>query len=127
VTVGRPQMQRILDIRDAIARIAAYASLGRDRFQEDELVQVWMVHQLETIGEAAAGVSSEVRERFPSVEWRLLSDMRNRLTHGYFDIDMVRVWETVERDIPPLGRQMDGVLAAWGDDPRTPHEGSETA
>lgn len=126
MTAKRHQVQRILDIRDAIARIEEYASLGRSRFETDELVQVWMVHQLETIGEAAAGVLSEVRDRFPSVEWQLLADMCDRLTHGYFDVDMARVWETVERDIPPLGRQIEGVLGVWGDDPTAPHEGPET-
>jgi uncharacterized protein with HEPN domain len=118
-------MQRIVDIRDAIARIGAYASSGRQRFESDELVQVWMVHQLETIGEAAAGVAPEVRDRFPSVEWQLLADMRNRLGYGYFDIDMARVWETVERDIPPLGQQIDEVLGTWGDDPTAPDDEPE--
>lgn len=125
MTARRHQLQRVLDIRDAIGRIDAYAAMGRRRFDTDELVQVWMVHQLETIGEAAAGVVPDVRDRFPGVEWRLLADMRNRLTHGYFDIDMTRVWETVERDIPPLGRQMDDLLDVWGDDPMTPHEEAE--
>jgi uncharacterized protein with HEPN domain len=117
VTARRHQMQRIVDIRDAIARIGAYASSGRQRFESDELVQVWMIHQLETIGEAAAGVAPEVRDRFPIVEWQLLADMRNRLTHGYFDIDMARVWETVERD---------ELLIEWGDDPTAPDDEPET-
>lgn len=111
----RRQLQRVRDIVDAIARIELYASQGRSRFEADELVQVWMVHQLETIGEAAAGITAEVRDRFPEVEWRLLADMRNRLTHGYFDIDMAQVWETVERDIPALGTQMDDVLNTLDD------------
>ena len=28
--------------------------------------------------------------------------MRHRLVHGYFNINLVRVWDTVERDIPRL-------------------------
>jgi uncharacterized protein with HEPN domain len=125
VTAERYQLQRILDMREAISRIEAYARLGRERFETDELVQVWIVHQLETIGEAAAGVSSEVRDRFPEIEWQLLADMRNRLTHGYFDIDMARVWETAERDAPALGAQVDRILDAWGDDPTAPREITE--
>jgi uncharacterized protein with HEPN domain len=126
VTAVRNQLQRIHDIRDAIVRVQSYARLGRERFDEDELVQVWMVHQLETIGEAAAGVSAEVRARFPGVEWRILADMRNRLTHGYFDVDMARVWETIERDIPLLGRQIEEVLAEWGDEPMSTPAGRQT-
>jgi uncharacterized protein with HEPN domain len=126
MTAKRRQLQRVLDIRDAVGRIQEYASYGRDRFEADELVQVWMVHQLETIGEAAAGVDQQVRDRFPDVEWRLLSDVRNRLTHGYFDVDMARVWETVVRDVPPLGLQIDRVLGAWGEDPSAPGRGRDS-
>jgi uncharacterized protein with HEPN domain len=126
VTAKRHQLQRLIDIRDAADRIEAYARLGRERFEADELVQVWMVHQLETIGEAAGGVSSEVRGRFPDVEWQLLADMRDRLTHGYFDVDMARVWETAERDVPVLRRQIGDILDAWGEDPTAPRERPET-
>jgi uncharacterized protein with HEPN domain len=116
----------MLDMRDAIARIQAYAPLGRERFEADELVQVWMVHQLEVIGEAAAGIAPAVRGRFPNVEWQVLADMRNRLAHDYFDVDTARVWETVERDVPVLSRQIDDIVGAWGDDPTMPRERPET-
>jgi uncharacterized protein with HEPN domain len=126
MTARRHQLQRMLDMRDAIARIQAYAPLGRERFESDELVQVWMVHQLEVIGEAAAGIAPAVRGRFPNVEWQVLADMRNRLAHGYFDVDTARVWETVERDVPVLSRQIDDIVGAWGDDPTMPRERPET-
>lgn len=51
----RDGIDRLLDILEAIKEIERYAIRGgRDTFLQDELVQVWMVHHLQIIGEAAA-------------------------------------------------------------------------
>ncbi len=41
-------------------------------------------------------------ERHSTVPWAAMRGMRNRIAHGYFDIDMNIVWETVQRDLPAL-------------------------
>jgi len=46
--------ERLLDMLEAIEEIERYAVRGREAFLQDELVQVWMVHHLQIIGEAAA-------------------------------------------------------------------------
>ncbi|WP_292519497.1 HepT-like ribonuclease domain-containing protein [Methanoculleus sp.] len=46
--------ERLLDMLEAIEDIERYAVRGREAFLRDELVQVWMVHHLQIIGEAAA-------------------------------------------------------------------------
>lgn len=48
--------ERLLDILEAIEEIERYAVRGREAFLQDELVQVWMVHHLQIIGEAAARI-----------------------------------------------------------------------
>ena len=50
----RDGIDRLLDIPEAIKEIERYAVRGRDAFLQDELVQVWMVHHLQIIGETAA-------------------------------------------------------------------------
>jgi sigma54-dependent transcription regulator len=47
-------------------------------------------------------VNDKVRDAHPEVPWRVITDMRNRVTHGYFDIDLDVVWNTVTRDLPKL-------------------------
>jgi uncharacterized protein with HEPN domain len=74
----------------------------RTRFDTDELLQNAVLHWIEIIGEAARGVSDKVRDAHPEVPWRVITDMRNRMTHGYFDIDLEIVWNTVTRDLPKL-------------------------
>jgi uncharacterized protein with HEPN domain len=98
----RSPQERLLDILEAIARIERYVALGKARFLEDELIQVWMVHHLERIGEAAARLGREFQEAHPQVPWREMVAMRNLLVHEYFSVDLEEVWETVVRDLPLL-------------------------
>jgi uncharacterized protein with HEPN domain len=66
------------------------------------LLQNAVLHWIEIIGKAARGVSDKVRDAHPEVPWRVITDMRNRVTHVYFDIDLDIVWNMVTRDLPKL-------------------------
>jgi uncharacterized protein with HEPN domain len=50
----RDRRERILDMLEAIERIERYIATGRVKFEKDELIQTWVVHHLQIIGEAAA-------------------------------------------------------------------------
>jgi uncharacterized protein with HEPN domain len=65
-------------------------------------LQSAVLHWIEIIGEAARGVSDKVPAAHPEVPRRVITDMRNRASHGYFDIDLDVVWNTVTRDSPKL-------------------------
>jgi uncharacterized protein with HEPN domain len=82
----RDDRERLLDILEAIERIDRYAIRGREAFERDELIQNWITHQLQIIGEAAARITTDLRENHSEVPWRQIIGMRNVLTHGYFDI-----------------------------------------
>lgn len=43
--------------------------------------------------------------------------MRNRVTHGYFDIDLDVVWNTIMNDLPSLEDAVAGWLPASGRPP----------
>jgi len=106
----RSPQERLLDILEAIARIERYVALGKVRFLEDELIQVWIVHHLERIGEAAARLGREFHEAHPQVPWREMVAMRNLLVHEYFSVDLEEIWETVVRDLPLLKAQIQTLL-----------------
>ena len=105
----RSPQERLLDILEAIARIERYVALGKKRFLEDELIQVWMVHHLQRIGEAAARLGREFHEAHPQVPWREMVAMRNLLAHEHFSVDL-EVWETAIRDLPLLKAQIQALL-----------------
>jgi len=95
----RDDRERLADVLAAIDRIGRHVQDDRARFDIDELLQNAVLHWIEIIGEAARGVSGKVRDAHPEVPWRAITDMRNRVSHGYFDIDLDVVWNTVTRDL----------------------------
>lgn len=102
----RVESERVLDMLEAIERIQRHASKGRGSFDRDELIQTWVVHHLQIIGEAAARLSASFRDAHPSIPWARVIAMRNVLVHDYFGIDLEEVWQVVERDLPPLEREL---------------------
>ena len=98
----RDDRERLTDILEAIDRAQRYAVRGRRAFEDDELIQAWMVQQLMIIGEAASQLSGELRKRSPEVPWRMIVGLRNRLVHAYFQADLALVWSVVENDLPSL-------------------------
>ena len=106
----REPRERLLDMVEAIERIERYAARGRAAFERDELTQVWIVHHLQILGEAAARLGREFHEQHPTVPWTEIVAMRNILVHDYFGVDQEEVWQAVERDLPGLKRAVQGLL-----------------
>lgn len=66
---------------------------------------------MEILGEAAAQVSQETRQRLPMIPWLDIVGIRNRLIHAYFQVDDKVVWETVTRDLPVLLQILESAAA----------------
>lgn len=103
--------ERLLDILEAIGEIERYAVRGREAFLQDELVQVWMIHHLQIIGEAAACLPPDLRNASPEIPWKQVTGLRNVLVHAYFRVDPEEVWAVVNRDIPALRKAIVVLLA----------------
>jgi uncharacterized protein with HEPN domain len=69
-----------------------------------------VVRNLEVMGEAARHVPPEVQARCPEVAWHLMNDMRNVLIHAYPIVDLVTVWQVVNRDLPPAATRLRQLL-----------------
>ena len=91
-----------IDIMEAIERIEKYASRGKVAFEEDELIQNWMVNHIVMIGEACSSLPDEFQARYAEIPWADIIEMRNILVRYYFGIDLDAVWMVVEKDIPEL-------------------------
>ena len=77
----------------------------------DEMLQVWAIHHLEIIGEAARGSSGEFRAARPNPVRSSAVGMRNILVHHYFEIDAPQVWLVVEKDLPELKKLLEKLLS----------------
>jgi uncharacterized protein with HEPN domain len=106
----RDPQERLRDILDAIAGIERYAARGRDAFDQNELIQVWIVHHLQIVGEAAAQLGRDFHDAHPEVPWPQIVAMRNILVHEYFGVDLGEVWNAVERDLPGFKLAIEGLL-----------------
>jgi uncharacterized protein with HEPN domain len=106
----RSDQKRLLDIIESVENIERYSVKGKDAFFDDELIQVWVIHHIQIIGEAASKLSSDLRDRYPEIMWSDIISMRNILVHQYFGIDLNMVWDTVITDIPVLKQDVKKIL-----------------
>jgi uncharacterized protein with HEPN domain len=102
--VLRSQIIRLRDILVASERATTYArdmavigDLSRDRQAFDA-----MLYNLFVLGEAAKAVPLEIKQRWPEIEWRSMTGLRDVLAHEYFGIDDEIIWDTIKTKLPSL-------------------------
>jgi uncharacterized protein with HEPN domain len=91
-----------------IARFTARFDSARSLLA-DEAAFWLVVHMIEIIGEAARHVSAETRAQLP-LPWVQIVAMRNRVAHGYFEINEVIVWRTATLEVPVIANAIDAFL-----------------
>ncbi len=79
-----------------------FGGKSRQSLDDDRMLVLALVKSIEIIGEAASKLSVSTREEIPTLPWAEIIGMRNRLIHAYFDVDLDRLWDTVNYDLPPL-------------------------
>lgn len=105
---------RVFDYLDHIRQAAIDAcafvdGLDKNDFLDDKRTQQAVVMSLIIIGEAATKIMDrhpEFADQYPNVPWRSMRGMRNRIAHGYFDINLDVVWDTVQAALPELLKQL---------------------
>jgi uncharacterized protein with HEPN domain len=70
------------------------------------MLQVWVIHHLQIIGEATRGISQYTKDRYPDVPWAQINALRNILVHEYFGLNMQQVWMMTQKELPVLERQL---------------------
>lgn len=98
-------------IRDAIQQIEQYSSnRSYDEYINNAWDQAALARNLEIIGEAATQLPADFKQANSEIPWRKISDFRNVLTHEYFAIDPLLVWEIIQKDLPGLKKQIGQLL-----------------
>ena len=69
-----------------------------------------VVRNIEIIGEAATCLSRGLKEQHPNIEWRFATATRNRLIHGYFDVDAEIIWNITQSDLGNLKTEIEKIL-----------------
>ncbi len=109
-------MKYLEDIRDYSQKAINYLNdITYDEFLKDNKTIDATIRTIEVVGEAATKIknmpnSSNFFEKYNSVDWKEAVRMRNRIIHGYEDIDLEIVWNTIKTDFPKLNNDIENVI-----------------
>jgi uncharacterized protein with HEPN domain len=86
----------------------------REDLDSDRLLNLALSRLIEIIGEAAYRVPAEIQAKYPEIPWLSITGARNRLIHGYDNVDFDILWKIVADDLPPLIGQIEKILGRIG-------------
>jgi uncharacterized protein with HEPN domain len=115
------QLDYVAHILEAIRLVGSYVvGMEREAFLADRKTQQAVILNILVIGEAATQLINTYPDwvaRHPEVPWRQIRGMRNRMAHGYFDINLDVVWDTVQQSLPALENDLQAILSAESEPP----------
>ena len=85
-------------------------NMDYDIFVKDTKTTYAVIRALEIIGEATKKVPSSVKTDYDQIPWKKMAGMRDKVIHEYFGVDLKRVWNTVNNDLPALKPQFEKIL-----------------
>ncbi len=89
-------------IQDCIRRIEENVAEGRGRFLASHTLQDAVLRNFQTLAESTQRISDDSKATHPEIEWHRIAAFRNVLVHDYLGVDMERVWDITQRDVPRL-------------------------
>ncbi len=92
----------LLHILECIRRIEENTAEGKDAFLSSHTLQDAVLRNLQTLAESTQRLSENLKTRHPRIEWRRIAAFRNVLVHDYLGIDVEKIWEITQRDVPEL-------------------------
>ena len=95
----------------AIDNASEYSNgLTKEQLSEDKMRFYAIVKNVEIVGEAAYMLSLDFKASHPDTPWRGIEGMRHYLVHGYYQVDDLKLWNTLHKDLGPLKRQIEEYL-----------------
>lgn len=110
--MSRDYLLFLEDMQVACRKLLRYTEgLTFDEFALDERTYDAVIYNLVILGEAAKNVPSLVRKRYPQVQWRKISGLRDVSVHRYFGLDEEVLWDILQGEIRPLLTKIDQIIA----------------
>lgn len=110
MTTNRNHEDYLDDILEEIKKVAKFiGGMTFEQFNTDEKTVYAVIRAIEVIGEASKKIPDSIRQSQPSLPWREISGMRDKLIHDYSGVNLTVVWKTATEDLPeiePLIREM---------------------
>ena len=96
----------------AASKEAMEFATGKTRMdlEKDRLHMLAIIKSIEIIGEAASKVTETFKTENSNIPWNDIINMRNRLIHAYFDVNLDIVWQTIKTDLPDLIKALEEII-----------------
>lgn len=104
----------LFHIYECILRIEKYVVEGKDHFAIDQKTQDAVLRNLQTMAESTQRLSVNIKENNPEIKWQQISGMRNILVHDYLGINVVRIWEIIDKELPILKQRIKSIMDKYG-------------
>lgn len=109
--MSREYRDYVTDIIDAIKTAQDFTNqMNFESFSIDKKTIFAITRALEIVGEAIKKIPVLLRKKYPSIPWKDLAGMRDKLIHNYSGVNLSIVWETVTQELPRLLKEFERVL-----------------
>jgi len=79
-------------------------------FKKSPLLIHGFVFGLILIGEYIKRIPADLKNEYPAIPWKEIARMRDRLVHKFYSVDLFIVWETIQKDVPKLKKQIEEIM-----------------
>ena len=115
VTLERDYRDFLQDLVSACRSIIGFvAGMSFDACMADEKTRFAVMRGYEILGEATRHLPSDLKDPNPEIPWVYMAAVRNRIAHGYFGIDDLVLFETIETRLKALLPLLEALAATHG-------------
>jgi len=100
----------VVHILETIADVEELVSGGHEVFLSTKHDRAAALYYLQTMAESTQWLSDAIKATHPEIDWMAISGFRNRLAHGYLNVNVNIVWNVIENDLPPLKQAAEAML-----------------
>jgi len=109
--MSKNHLRYLKDIIKALKSIETFVEeMNFEGFRQDDKTMSAVIRKFEIIGEATKNISNNIRDQYSQIPWKEMAGMRDRLIHGYSDVDLNLVWETIQKRLPELKSEIQNIL-----------------
>lgn len=105
----------LIHIGECIAKIEQFTANGHQEFMNSTLIQDAVLRNLQMLAESTQRISDSLKATHSHIEWKSISGFRNILVHNYLGVDVERIWEIVEHNLPELKVEIETMLQELND------------
>jgi uncharacterized protein with HEPN domain len=103
---------RLYHIRDYCEKIVMLIEgFDEEKFQQDDRTTLAVTRCIEILGESSYKIDKEIKAQYPSIPWVNIENIRHRIAHEYYDLDLTTLWRVASVFAPQLKNDIAPIIA----------------